>query len=285
MAPRPHSAPGAGLRSSPQSGPRSGLRSAPQSAPRSGQLAGSAPQYALLARELLRGIGAGEFPVGSLLPTEVELCRRFAVSRITARAALRELQTRGLVSRRAGIGTRVEQVEPLERFVHVSDSVDAILQFTADSHLKVLSRQSLTLTAAQAEALHCAPGQAMLAVAGLRIKDARPPLCLTHFYFPAVYAGIADHLDGHRGSVMLLMEKLFGVRLIELQQVIEAQSLSAGEARALVARPREAALVTRRWHLGEHGRMFIASRSLYPHQRYSYALRMRRQDGERRGAE
>jgi DNA-binding GntR family transcriptional regulator len=247
-----------------------------------GGLAGGAPQYALLAKELLRGIGAGEYPVGSLLPTEAELCRRYAVSRITARAAMRELQSRGLVSRRAGVGTRVEQSEPLERFVHVSNSVDAILQFTADSHLQVVSQETVTLDAARAEALHCAPGQVMLAVVGLRIKDRRPAFCLTRFHFPAVYAGVAAHLDGHRGSVMLLMEKLFGVRLTEMQQVIEAQSLSAGEARLLDARPREAALVTRRWHLGENGRLFIASKSIYPHQRYSYALRMRRQDGDQR---
>lgn len=77
---------------------------------------------------------------------------------------------------------------------------------------------------------------------------------------------------------MLLMERLFGVRLTEMRQVIEAATLSAGDARALGARPREAALVTRRWHLGPEGRLFIASVSLYPHDRYSYALTMRREE-------
>ena len=242
--------------------------------------AGGAPQYALLAKELLRGIGAGEYPVGSLLPTEAELCRRFAVSRITARAAMRELQSRGLVSRRAGIGTRVEQAQASERFVHVSDSVDSILQFTADSRLTVVSQRMRTLDAAGAEALHCATGQSILEVTGLRSKDRHVAFCVTRFHFPAVYAGVAEHLDGHRGSVMLLMEKLFGVRLTEMQQIIEAAPLAAADARLLTARARAPALVTRRWHLGENGRLFIASVSTYPHERYSYALRMRRVDGQ-----
>ena len=37
---------------------------------------GATPQYTRVARDLLHGIGAGTFPVGSLLPTEAELCRR-----------------------------------------------------------------------------------------------------------------------------------------------------------------------------------------------------------------
>jgi DNA-binding GntR family transcriptional regulator len=247
-------------------------------------LSGGAPQYALLAQELLRGIGAGDYPVGSLLPTEAELCRRYAVSRITARAAMRELQSRGLVSRRAGVGTRVEQAVAQERFVHVSNSVDAILQFTADARLHVVKQGMITLDRERAGALHCEPGQAMLESLGLRSKerqgkDGQAAFCLTRFYIPAMYSAVGPRMQGHRGSVMLLMERMFGLRLTEMQQVIEAAPLTTGDARLLGARPREAALVTRRWHLGEHGRLFIASVSLYPHERYSYALRMRREHG------
>lgn len=238
----------------------------------------AAPQYALLARELMRGIDSGTYPVGSFLPTEAELCLRYSVSRITARAAMRELQSRGLVSRRAGVGTRVEQAEPHERFVHVSESVDAILQFTADSRLALVGHRLVTLGEARARELHFEPGQQILEATGLRSKAGKPAFCLTRFHFPAIYADIGDALDGHRGSVMLLMEARYGVRLTEMRQVIEAAPLKAADARLLSASPREAALVTRRWHMGAGGEVFIASVSLYPYRRYSYALRMRRQE-------
>jgi DNA-binding GntR family transcriptional regulator len=240
--------------------------------------AAAAPRYALLAQDLLRGIGAGDYPVGSLLPTEAELCRRYGVSRITARAALSELQSRGLVSRRAGVGTRVEQSQPEVRFVHVSDSVESLLQFTADSRFTLVGKRARDADAALADELQCEPGLRLIEVTGLRSK-AGAPLCLTRLYLPAAFAGVAGHLDGHRGSVMLLLERMFGVHLAEMRQVIEAAHLRAADARLLAARPREAALVTRRWHLGEGGRLLLAAVSLYPHQRYSYALRMRRQHG------
>ena len=72
---------------------------------------------------------------------------------------------------------------------------------------------------------------------------------------------------------------MFDVRIDELRQIIGAANLGAADARLLGASQREAALVTRRWHLGANARLLLASTSLYPHRRYSYALRMRRQTG------
>ena len=52
----------------------------------------SETRYAQVARDLAEGIGNGRFPVGSLLPKELELCEQYAASRHTVRAAIRELQ-------------------------------------------------------------------------------------------------------------------------------------------------------------------------------------------------
>jgi DNA-binding GntR family transcriptional regulator len=43
------------------------------------------PRYQKISEELLGDISAGKFPVGSMLPTELELCERFTVSRFTVR--------------------------------------------------------------------------------------------------------------------------------------------------------------------------------------------------------
>lgn len=238
---------------------------------------GGTPQYSLLAQELLRGIGAGDYPLGSMLPTEAELCKRYAVSRITARAAVRELQTRGLVSRHPGIGTRVESVETQARFVHVSESVEAILQSAEATRFKVIKSGEVVADAALAAELHCAEGQSFMLAEGLRTRKGTTPQCHVRLYFPMVYASVIDHLDGHPGSVMLLLERLFGVHLVEMRQTIDAANLRAADAKLLQARPREAALLTRRWHLGDNGRLHMMGVSLYPRERYSYSLRMRRQ--------
>src|SRR5574337_1295699 len=48
----------------------------------------SKPRYAEVGDQLREAIERGDYPVGSLLPTELELCDRFEISRYTARAAL-----------------------------------------------------------------------------------------------------------------------------------------------------------------------------------------------------
>ncbi|MGY8959472.1 MAG: GntR family transcriptional regulator, partial [Alphaproteobacteria bacterium] len=70
------------------------------------------PRYQQIANELMAEIGGGLFPVGSMLPTEINLCERFGVSRFTVREALRQLHEKGILSRRRGSGTVVQNSHP-----------------------------------------------------------------------------------------------------------------------------------------------------------------------------
>ncbi len=63
--------------------------------------------YHLVAEALRNQILSGELHAGARLPTEQELCRRFATSRITIRRSLQILAEELLVQRRQGSGTFV----------------------------------------------------------------------------------------------------------------------------------------------------------------------------------
>ncbi len=60
-----------------------------------------------IADELGRRIVANIYPVGSVLPTELELCQSLAVSRPALREAIQMLATRGLIISRRKTGTLV----------------------------------------------------------------------------------------------------------------------------------------------------------------------------------
>lgn len=62
------------------------------------------PPYKQLGDHLRKGIATGVYRVGQRLPSESELCRRYGVSRMTARRAIGELVGRGLAERRQGRG-------------------------------------------------------------------------------------------------------------------------------------------------------------------------------------
>lgn len=65
------------------------------------------PIYRQIAHYFETEISAGNYPPGSLLPSERELARLFSVNRSTVVAAYDELESLGLVDRIKGSGTRV----------------------------------------------------------------------------------------------------------------------------------------------------------------------------------
>ena len=67
----------------------------------------SAPLYRQILDTLVREIESEQFKPNQKFPSEAALMRRFATSRITVGRAVRELQQKGLVERRAGSGTYV----------------------------------------------------------------------------------------------------------------------------------------------------------------------------------
>ena len=73
------------------------------------------PKHEEIARSLLLEIEAGRYAETGRLPSESQLVRRFGVSRPTAASALRDLQQKGLIDRRAGSGTYLRDDRNRER--------------------------------------------------------------------------------------------------------------------------------------------------------------------------
>jgi GntR family transcriptional regulator of arabinose operon len=64
-------------------------------------------KYLEILEEINGQIHSGKYAPGSRLPSEAALVKRFGVSRMTVFRAMRELQSQGIVTRRAGSGTFV----------------------------------------------------------------------------------------------------------------------------------------------------------------------------------
>ena len=73
--------------------------------------AGSELLYSVIESELRQKIISGEYPPGTKLPTEGQLCISHGVSRITVRHAIQKLVDDGLLSRYRGKGTFVRSPE------------------------------------------------------------------------------------------------------------------------------------------------------------------------------
>src|SRR3954447_17782349 len=73
-----------------------------------------------LAEDLVARIVSGQYPSGTVMPSEQALCESFSVSRTVVREAVKMLQEKGLVRVRRGSGTTVTpavQWNMLDEFV------------------------------------------------------------------------------------------------------------------------------------------------------------------------
>ena len=79
-------------------------------------------KYEIIKNKIEEQMSQGFYKENDKIPSENELCRAFASSRITVRKALDELVTTGVLYRQQGIGTFVKP-----KTVEVSADVDKVL--------------------------------------------------------------------------------------------------------------------------------------------------------------
>lgn len=88
--------------------------------------AGDAPRYAAIKRFIHDAIESGTLKPGDRVPSEAELVTRFGVSRMTANRALRELQSAGVLVRRAGSGSFVAEAKPIGHMIEIRNIADEV---------------------------------------------------------------------------------------------------------------------------------------------------------------
>jgi GntR family transcriptional regulator len=232
------------------------------------------PYYTLIAEELMREIRNGRFPQGTLIPTEPELCRRFAVSRVTIRGALRELELLGMISRRRGVGTRVEAIETKTRFIHDTNSIEDILSFPVELEFHLLDRREVQVDEMLSHHLAARQGERFVRIDGLRSPvGSELPVCLSAHFVPASSADALERMDGLKGSIAAAVALSAKKEIDEIEQSIDAINLEKREAALLHAKTRDAALLTWRQYKDAAGVLLMASRSIYPKERSSYMIR------------
>ena len=238
------------------------------------------PLYAQLAQDLAEKIGDGRYPVGALLPTELELCALYGASRHTVRAAIHALQERGLVSRRKKVGTRVEAKSRPDNFRQSLASVDDLVQFGAAHQRVVREMHAVTAQGDLARELGCAEGTEWLRIASLRLdgRPGSPPIGWTDTYIDAKYAALRDVIQAAPDVLISgLIEEEFGRRIAEIQQDVQATGippLLAGELQADEGAP---ALKIRRSYFDTDLALFEVSITIHPMDRFIFSMRLTRE--------
>jgi GntR family transcriptional regulator len=235
------------------------------------------PRYLEIADYLRRLVASGRD--GDRLPSDAELCRRFGVSRMTARQAVQLLANDHLLTRRRGDGTFVSGRT-------AARTLGSPLSFTESMRRRGLRASSRVIVAALREpseddrtALQLRAGDRVVRVERLRLADGRP-MAIERASIAPAFASILEE-DLERGSIHAAFERL-GRRPTEADARVSARRAVAAERHALDLGPGSVVLVERRIISDQDGLPLEHTETIYAAERYEFEAVLRR-DGQRTG--
>lgn len=234
-------------------------------------------RYEKIAKDLGARISSGELSVGDSLPTEAKLCKRYRVSRYTAREALRQLRDAGLIIRRPRAGTTVAAASARTAFSLPVSSAADLFRYASDTRFLIEHRERIKAAGDDLAVLECRRGQEWIKLSGIRRRPGvATPICLVNVYLNIALAGLEKRIPRSAGVIYPLVEKELGVRIAWIGQRIEAVPLDEHDAKRLASKPGGSGLRVRRYYYDANDRLLEVSDSLHAAERFAYEMRLRR---------
>lgn len=241
------------------------------------EMVSSEPRYLQIAQDLLHAIRSGDYPVGSMLPPEVQLCEQYSASRFTVREALRWLTDHNLIERRRGAGTTVKNKVPSPSFVYRLSSITEILKYPQDTYRENLVSGLIQADPELATRIGCSIGREWYRVGGLRRSDESDlPISWSDIYVLPEFAPLLEDETMAREPVFERIEREMGVVIANAQIRIFASSIDGEMANLLRVADGSPALTFVRRYLDDSGRNFETTVTIHPEKRFEYALDLHR---------
>lgn len=234
------------------------------------------PRYAQIQKILEERLVDGTYPLGSLIPPEIELAAEFNSSRTTIREALRYLRERGYVERRQGVGTRVISDSPKSSYNQSYTSLEELFQVAIETYFVIMGVEKVALDHDQAELVGGLQGETWFRINGIRWTEVGgKPLCYVQSYIPERFEHLLPQLTDYQGPFFALLERHSGHIIEEVVQEIRAVPMPTDFERQLGLKPGSYSLQLLRRYVTEQGTL-IASFNWHPAERMVYTMHIHR---------
>lgn len=224
--------------------------------------------YLRLRHSLQKVIESGGLEPGQALPSERELAKLLALSRVTVRKAISGLADDGLLTQRHGAGTFVTE-RIIKSFSKLTGFTDDLRARGLKPRVKFIERSAGRVTPEEALALHLSPGALVVRLRRLRFAGDKP-LALEHTVVPQ------SVLHDPRAVKLSLYDTLeqIGCRPTRALQRLRAVALDARQAGLLEMAAGSPALAIERRAFLDDGRVVEFTSSLYRGDAYDFVAEL-----------
>lgn len=233
------------------------------------------PRYLQIANDLTRAIAEGLYPIGAQLPTEAEMCTQLGISRFTAREAVRNLVSAGLVMRRQRTGTIVIATPDDSRYTQDTASLRDLFQYAQDTTLNFAYIGRVALNKEQARDFGVKPGDEWIYATGIRRDGGNErPICVTRLFINPVFKGVEAKLRESKMAVYALIEKEYRISIKRVDQELQGVVLDVHDAGNLGVTPGAPALRIVRRYYDSQRRLIEVADNIHPSDRFTYRMQL-----------
>lgn len=180
------------------------------------------PLYQQIKSLITKGLQAGEWKPGELIPSEMELAVRFKVSQGTVRKAIDELSSENLVVRRQGKGTFVathHEARSQYRFLRLfPDNAEKIYP-----NNQIVEVKRMRAPAEVARLLELKLGEPVIFIKRIQSFNDVPTILEEIWLSGSTFKGLtAERLNEYKGPMYALFESEFGTHMIRASESIKA---------------------------------------------------------------
>lgn len=234
------------------------------------------PLHARLAEALVGRIRAGEWPVGSALPSEKELSAQAGVSRHTLRHALRSLRDRGFIELRQGAPSKVISCTQPRIYSQDFNTLRDVLRYPSNTVRENKLEQYVECDASLQPVLKAPLGSSWYRIGAVRCDElSRLPMAWTDIYIQGRFARVTKLKNHPREMVFEQIERHFGVAIDRAEIEMQAAALSAEHAKQLKVPAETPCLVIVRRYFDAAGDPFEVTVSRHIADRFTFTMELR----------
>lgn len=235
------------------------------------------PLYTKISDYVMDKIHSGEWPVGHMLPTEMELCEQFNMSRQSVRTAMLSLVSEGYLIRTKGKGTFVTTPQRVEEStVFIESFAEEMHRRGHETETEVLEFRKMRADDKLCERLQLAPGSSVLKLSRLRYCKGSfdsGPIVLTSSYYTMKLAYLQDY-DFSATSVHQVMQEHNNAKKYT-EKYINVAVLDARSSRLMSVENGALALSITSYTRDTDDELVEYCESFYPADRNEFILKIR----------
>lgn len=235
----------------------------------------ASPRHEQLSDWIRTRIADGTYAPDEQLPSEHALCDQFDVSRVTVRRALQTLESEGLIYRKQGLGSFVQDQRLRSGLVRLTDFAEDMAQAGISASSRILSNTDGPVPAPIAAKLGLEPEATVRRLDRTRLGNGKP-VAFDYTWLPPNYAALLESYDLTEHTIYSILETQHDIEVRRGRYRIEAVNAPDTVSDALGIPKDQAVLLISRLSLDADDTPIYYQQRYYRTDRVAYELELER---------